>query len=91
MQYFILRKIKIWGKWEYETDSKAHHGYPTLDEAIKRKVALETLNTNKDVSYILVNDGTPSEEIIERLEEENMEHDQERANHIAKSVNRGEL
>ena len=73
MQYFILRKIKIWGKWEYETDSKAHHGYPTIDEAIKRKVALETLNTNKDVSYILANDGTPSEEIIERLEEESKE------------------
>ena len=73
MQYFILRKIKIWGKWEYETDSKAHHGYPTLDEAIKRKIALETLNTNPDVSYILANDGTPSEEIIERLEEESKE------------------
>ena len=70
MQYFILRKIKIWGKWEYETDSKAHHGYPTLDEAIKRKVALETLNTNPDVSYILVNDGTPTEQVIESIEEE---------------------
>ena len=69
MQYFILRKIKIWGKWEYETDSKAHHGYPTLDEAIKRKVALETLNTNPDVSYILVNDGTPTEQVIESIEE----------------------
>jgi hypothetical protein len=91
MQYFILRKIKLWGKYEYSTESKADNGYATIDEAIKRKVALETLNTNKDVSYILVNDGTPSEEIIERLEEENMEHDQERANHIAKSVNRGEL
>ena len=79
MQYFILRKIKIWGKWEYETDSKAHHGYPTLDEAIKRKIALETLNTNPDVSYILANDGTPSEEIIKTMEE-----DQERANHVFK-------
>jgi len=86
MQYFILRKIKIWGKYEYETDSKAHHGYPTLDEAIKRKIALETLNTNKDVSYILANDGTPTESIIESIEDET-----ERANHIAKSVNRGEL
>ena len=70
MQYFILRKIKIWGKWEYETDSKAHHGYPTLDEAIKRKIALETLNTNPDVSYILANDGTPTEQVIESIEEE---------------------
>ena len=73
MQYFILRKIKIWGKWEYETDSKAHHGYPTLDEAIKRKVALETLNTNDNVSYIVANDGTPTEQVIESIEEETKE------------------
>ena len=73
MQYFILRKIKIWGKWEYETDSKALHGYSTLDEAIKRKIALETLNTNPDVSYILVNDGTPTEQVIESIEEETKE------------------
>ena len=86
MQYFILRKIKIWGKDEYSTDSKADHGYATLDEAITKKIALETLNTQKDVSYILVNDGTPTEQMIENIEEQT-----ERANHIAKSVNRGEL
>ena len=51
-----------------------------------KKIALETLNTNKNVSYILVNDGTPTEQMIENIEEET-----ERANHIAKSVNRGEL
>ena len=68
MQYFILRKIKIWGKYEYSTDSKADNGYATIDEAIKRKIALETLNTNKDVSYILVNDGTPTEQVIESME-----------------------
>jgi hypothetical protein len=86
MQYFILRKMKIWGKYEYSTDSKADNGYATIDEAIRRKIALETLNTQKDVSYILVNDGTPTESIIESMEDET-----ERANHIAKSVNRGEL
>ncbi len=68
MQYFILRKIKIWGKDEYSTDSKADNGYTTLEDAIKRKVALETLNTNKDISYILVNDGTPTEQVIESME-----------------------
>lgn len=73
MQYFILRKIKIWGQDEYSTDSKADHGYATLDEAIKRKIALETLNTNPDVSYILVNDGTPTEQVIESIEEETKE------------------
>jgi hypothetical protein len=73
MQYFILRKIKIWGKDEFDVDSKAHHGYPTLDEAITKKIALETLNTNKDVSYILANDGTPTEKVIESIEEETKE------------------
>ena len=86
MQYFILKKIKIWGKDEYSTDSKADNGYATIDEAITKKIALETLNTNKNVSYILVNDGTPTESIIESIEDQT-----ERANHIAKSVNRGEL
>ena len=76
----------MFGKVEYDTEVKARRGYSTIDEAIKRKVALETLNTNKDVSYIQANDGTPTEQMIENIEEET-----ERANHIAKSVNRGEL
>ena len=86
MQYFILRKIKIWGKDEYSIEAKAQHSYDSITKVTEKKIALETLNENKDVSYIIVNNGTPTEQVIE-----SMEHDQERANHIAKSVNRGEL
>ena len=86
MQYFILRKQKMFGKVEYDTEPKARRGYEKIADAIQKKVALETLNENDGVEYIIVNDGTPTEQVIE-----SMEHDQERANHIAKSVNRGEL
>ena len=63
----------MFGKVEYDTEVKARRGYSTIDEAIKRKVALETLNTNSDVSYILVNDGIPTEQVIESIEEETKE------------------
>ena len=86
MQYYILRKQKLWGKWEYSTEPKANHGYTNIEKAIEKRIALETLNEDKNVSFILVNDGTP----IERLEED-QEDNQERANHIAKSMDRGEL
>jgi len=86
MQYYILKKQKMFGKVEYETEMKARRGYENISDAIQKKVALETLNEHEGVEYIIVNDGTPTEQVIE-----SMEHDQERANHIAKSVNRGEL
>jgi hypothetical protein len=86
MQYYILKKQKMFGKVEYETEMKARRGYENIADAIQKKVALETLNEHDGVEYIIVNDGTPTEQVIE-----SMEHDQERANHIAKSVNRGEL
>ena len=86
MNYYILRKQKLWGKWEYSTEPKANHGYTNIEKAIEKRIALETLNEDKNVSFILVNDGTP----IERLEED-QEDNQERANHIAKSMDRGEL
>tara|TARA_Y100000996_G_C22286675_1_gene546327 strand:+ start:357 stop:638 length:282 start_codon:yes stop_codon:yes gene_type:complete len=66
MQYFILKKMKLWGKWEYSTESKANHGYANIKDAMQKVVALETLNDDKNVSFILVNNGTP----IERLEED---------------------
>ena len=86
MNYYILRKQKLWGKWEYSTEPKANHGYTNIEKAIEKRIALETLNEDKNVSFILVNDGTP----MERLEEDH-EDNQERANHIAKSMDRGEL
>ena len=86
MNYYILRKQKLWGKWEYSTEPKANHGYTDIEKAIEKRIALETLNEDKNVSFILVNDGTP----MERLEDD-QEDNQERANHIAKSMDRGEL
>ena len=86
MQYFILRKTKIVDRVEYDVDYKAKKGFKTIDEAISKQVALETLNDEDNVEYIIVNDGTP----IERLEDDK-EYSQERANHIAKSMDRGEL
>ena len=79
MQYFILRKQKMFGKVEYDTEPKARRGYEKIADAIQKKVALETLNENDGVEYIIVNNGTPSEEIIKTMEE-----DQERANHVFK-------
>ena len=66
MNYYILRKQKLWGKWEYSTEPKANHGYTNIKDAMQKVVALETLNDDKNVSFILANDGTP----IERLEED---------------------
>ena len=86
MNYYILRKQKLWGKWEYSTEPKANHGYTNIEKAIEKRIALETLNEDKNDSFILVNDGTP----MERLEDD-QEDNQERANHIAKSMDRGEL
>ena len=58
MQYYILRKQKLWGKWEYDTEPKARRGYTDIGEVSKKLVALENLNENEDVSYIIVNDST---------------------------------
>ena len=65
MQYNILKKQKMFGKVEYETEMKARRGYENLADAIEKKIALETLNEHEGVEYIIVNDGTP----IERLED----------------------
>jgi hypothetical protein len=61
MQYFILRKIKIWGKDQYSIEAKAQNGYDSIKEVTEKKIALETLNDSKDVSYVIVNNGTPIE------------------------------
>ena len=73
MQYFILRKQKLWDKYEDDTEPKARRGYSTIDEAIQKKVALDTLKESDGIEYIIVNNGTPSEDIIERLEKESKE------------------
>ena len=56
MQYYILRRIKLWGEWEYDTDPKAKRGYKDMGEVAKKLVALQNLNEDKNISYVIVND-----------------------------------
>ena len=58
MEYYILRKQKLWGKWEYSTEPKANRGYTDIGEVSKKLVALENLNEDENVSFIIVNDST---------------------------------
>jgi len=58
MQYYILRKQKLWGKWEYSTEPKANRGYTDMGEVAKKVVALENLNEDENVSFIVVNDSS---------------------------------
>jgi len=58
MQYYILRKQKMFGQYEYDTEPKARRGYTDLGEVSKKLVALENLNESDDVKYIIVNDAT---------------------------------
>ena len=58
MQYYILRKQKLFGKWEYSTEPKANRGYTDIGEVSKKLVALENLNEDENVSFIIVNDST---------------------------------
>ena len=57
MEYYILRKQKLWGKWEYSTEPKANRGYTDLGEVAKKVVALENLNEDKETSYLIVSDA----------------------------------
>ena len=52
-----MRKMKLWGREEFDTDTKARHGYKTIEEVSKKVVALETLNDNENVSYVVVQDA----------------------------------
>jgi hypothetical protein len=56
MNYYILRKTKLYGKYEYDTEMKANRGYSDLGEVSKKLVALENLNELDHVSYIIVKD-----------------------------------
>jgi len=57
MQYYILRKQKLFGKWEYSTETKANRGYTDLGEVSKKLVALENLNEDDNTSYLIVKDA----------------------------------
>ena len=57
MQYFILRKTKFSDRVEYDTDHKARKGFKTFNEVIEKKIALETLNDDDHIEFVIVNDG----------------------------------
>ena len=73
MQYYILKKQKMFGKVEYETEMKARRGYENISDAIEKRLALETLNEHDGVEYIIVNDGTPIERLEKKLEEKKVD------------------
>ena len=63
MQYYILRRMKLFGQYEYDTEPKARRGYTDLGEVAKKVVALENLNDSDNVKYIVVSDSaTPKEQ-----------------------------
>ena len=67
MQYYILRKQKLWGKWEYSTEPKANRGYTDIGEVSKKVVALENLNEDENVSFIIVNDSSNPKLILDNI------------------------
>ena len=69
MQYFILRKTKFSDRAEYDTDYKAKKGFKTFSDAVEKRIALETLNDDNDIEFIIVNDGHALEEYEEKHSE----------------------
>tara|TARA_Y100001963_G_scaffold106991_1_gene147841 strand:+ start:60 stop:242 length:183 start_codon:yes stop_codon:yes gene_type:complete len=50
----ILKAAEFSNKTEYDTDMKANISYATKEEAIKKVKALNILNDEKYISYIIV-------------------------------------
>jgi len=69
MQYFILRKTKFSDRVEYDIDHKARKGFKTFNEVIEKKIALETLNDDDHIEFVIVNDGHALEEYEEKHSE----------------------
>ena len=55
--YYILRKDNYTAGAEFDTDVKAKKSYASMNEALQKKTALETLNdSNEFRQYIIVQD-----------------------------------
>ena len=54
--YYILRKDNYNAGAEFDTDVKAKKGYASMNEALEKKDALETLNDSEFRQYIIVQD-----------------------------------
>ena len=55
MQYYILRRVKLWGEWEYDTDPKAKRGYKDMGEVAKKIVAQVALPEDPTTEEIVKN------------------------------------
>lgn len=54
--YYILRKDNYNSGAEFDTDVKAKKGYSSMNEALEKKAALETLNDSEFRQFIIVQD-----------------------------------
>ena len=52
--YIILRKCEFSNHTEYDTDMSANRDYATKEDVIKRVKALNLLNSNTHISYVIV-------------------------------------
>ena len=52
--FYILRETSFSDHKQYDTESGANKEYATKEDAIKRVKALNVLNDEKHVSYIIV-------------------------------------
>ena len=51
--YVILRKCEFSAKVEYDTDLKANEAYESKEIALEKITALNVLNNEKYVSYVI--------------------------------------
>ena len=51
--YIILRKCEFSSKTEYDTDMKANEAYESKEIALEKITALNVLNDEKHVSYVI--------------------------------------
>tara|TARA_R110002167_G_scaffold70072_1_gene197326 strand:+ start:731 stop:904 length:174 start_codon:yes stop_codon:yes gene_type:complete len=51
--YIILRKCEFSSKTEYDTDMKANEAYESKEIALEKITALNVLNDEKHISYVI--------------------------------------
>ena len=51
--YIIIRKCEFSSKTEYDTDMKANEAYESKEIALEKITALNVLNDEKHVSYVI--------------------------------------
>jgi hypothetical protein len=51
--YIIIRKCEFSSKTEYDTDQKANGAYESKEIALEKITALNVLNDEKHISYVI--------------------------------------